>query len=94
MKKTKSTPRATPRRCAVSTGSGFRSPEGRNRAEERNAPKLPRVMWADADMTNRREPVAVYNTRAEQRSNRPDLQPIRVMVTRIFRPNTDSATKR
>ena len=26
MKKTKSTPRATPRRCAVSTGSDFRSP--------------------------------------------------------------------
>ena len=40
-------------------------------------------MWADFDPTDKRTPVAVYPTRADQHGNRPDLQPVRVLVTEV-----------
>ena len=44
---------------------------------------FPRLMWADYDASDKRTPVAIYATKAEQRANRPDLQPVRVRISRV-----------
>lgn len=44
---------------------------------------FPRLMWADHDPSCKHMPVAIYSTKAEQRSNRPDLKPIRVKVIAV-----------
>jgi hypothetical protein len=38
--------------------------------------------WADLDPADKKTPLAVYWTKAEQRANRPDLAPFRVTITR------------
>lgn len=43
-------------------------------------PIFPRLMWADYDPTCKHMPIAVYATKADQRGNRPELEPIRVLV--------------
>lgn len=77
------------RRAMLFDGSGepYSPPKGRNRRDEANAPKFPRLAWADVDTADKRTPVAIYATRAEQRANRPDLKPIRVLISQYF-PNT------
>lgn len=59
----------------------------------RKKPAFPRIMWADYDPTDKRTPVAVYKTRADQRGNRPDLKPIRVLVTALSSPNNPAQTR-
>lgn len=47
---------------------------------------FPRVMWADYDPSyGKNERVAIYPTKSEQRGNRPDLKPIRVLVVALER---------
>ncbi len=41
---------------------------------------FPRLMWADCDPEDKSTPVVVYQTRGDQRGNRPDLKPLRVRV--------------
>lgn len=41
-------------------------------------------MVADFDPNDKRTPLSVYQNRAEQRGNRPDLKPIPVCVTPLF----------
>lgn len=53
------------------------------RSRQRKKDGLPALMWADFDPHAARSVrLAVYSTKADQRSNRPDLKPIRVRVTR------------
>lgn len=40
----------------------------------------PTLMWADHDPKDRQTPIAIYATKTEQRSNRPDLKAVRVLV--------------
>lgn len=47
---------------------------------------FPRLMWADYDPEVKNTPVAVYDTKSEQRANRPDLKPLRVRVS-LMKPN-------
>lgn len=43
--------------------------------------RLPRIVWADFDPHAARSVRwAFYNTKAEQRDNRPDLRPIKLRV--------------
>jgi hypothetical protein len=44
---------------------------------------FPRLMWADHDPKNKQTPIAIYDTKAEQHSNRPDLKPLRVRVSLV-----------
>lgn len=44
---------------------------------------LPRLMWADCDPDDRKTPVATYDSKADQRGNRPDLKPVRVAVVSL-----------
>lgn len=37
-------------------------------------------MWADCDPDDKRTPVVTYDSKAEQRGNRPDLKPVRVAI--------------
>lgn len=52
-------------------------------AVNRQPSGLPRIMWADVDKDNKTTPVAVYTSKADQRGNRPDLKPIRVIVAEL-----------
>ena len=40
-------------------------------------------MWADCDPDDRKTPVATYDSKADQRGNRPDLKPVRVAVVSL-----------
>ena len=49
-------------------------------------PKLPNIIWADFDPEyppNLRW--SFYRSKSEQRSNRPDLEPIKLRVSRVCR---------
>lgn len=53
----------------------------RKTKSRRSLQRLVRCMWADYDpMADRSSKVVVYNSKADQRANRPDLVPIPVMV--------------
>jgi hypothetical protein len=48
--------------------------------------KHPKTVWADYDPHQKRaDRWAYYTTKAEQRSNRPDLQPIKLSVRGVAR---------
>jgi len=47
-------------------------------------PQFPRVMWADYDATAAKSDcVVIYPNKSEQRGNRPDLKPVRVLVVAL-----------
>jgi hypothetical protein len=47
-------------------------------------PGFPRLMWADYDPDySNANRVAMYGSKADQRGNRPDLKPIRVLVVAL-----------
>lgn len=56
-------------------GSAFR----RNAISGERYP-LPRIMWADCDEEDKRTPVVIYDTKADQRGNRPELKAVPVVV--------------
>lgn len=54
-----------------------------SRQRPKKHPQFPRVMWADVDTDCKHTPVAIYPTKSEQRGNRPDLKPIKVLVVAL-----------
>lgn len=48
-------------------------------------------MWADCDPEGGRIPLVVYETKAEQRANRPDLKRRRVAVIALDGTTTENA---
>lgn len=52
------------------------------------------VRWADYDPAYKgRNRLAIYGTKADQRANRPDLQPFRVLITRLEKCTTTNTRR-